>query len=224
MDRSSMNAMQPFDALLAGYVAGHMDGPVAALIEAHLELSPVSRRYVKGLEALAGSELDEIAPVPLSNRDAKLAAIFEVEPERRPHSLSSAVRIEQSDDGIMPRRLRNFIGHDLNTVPWKRRMPGLREYRVADQEGARASLYWISAGRPMPHHTHAGSEITLVLDGGFSDGLGHYVRGDVAFADEDVDHRPVADSDGDCICFAVLDAPLRMTGPILRFLSPFMKG
>ena len=37
-----------------------------------------------------------------------------------------------------------------------------------------------------------GTELTLVLAGGFSDETGHFLRGDLAEADASVDHRPVA--------------------------------
>jgi putative transcriptional regulator len=75
----------------------------------------------------------------------------------------------------------------------------------------------------MPSHTHEGSEITLVLRGGFSDATGHYRRGDIAIADSEVDHRPRADEDEDCICFAVTDAPLRLTGPVARFVQRLLR-
>jgi putative transcriptional regulator len=48
---------------------------------------------------------------------------------------------------------------------------------------------------------------------------GHYRRGDIAIADQEVDHRPVADREEDCICFAVTDAPIRLTGPVGRLLQ-----
>ncbi len=66
-------------------------------------------------------------------------------------------------------------------------------------------------GARLPSHTHEGSEYTLVLKGGFTDVLGHFRRGDVAIADQNVDHSPLADPDEDCFCFVVLDAPIRLT-------------
>ena len=57
-----------------------------------------------------------------------------------------------------------------------------------------------------------------MLKGGFSDKTGHFARGDVAVADAELDHIPVADLDADCICFAVTDAPLRLTGPFGRLM------
>ena len=48
---------------------------------------------------------------------------------------------------------------------------------------------------------------------------GRYARGDLAIADSALDHQPVADSGEDCICFAVTDAPLRLTGPVGRIVE-----
>jgi putative transcriptional regulator len=84
-------------------------------------------------------------------------------------------------------------------------------------------LYRIRAGKKMPQHTHEGSEYTLVIRGAFSDVTGRYGRGDVAISDEDLDHTPIAEAGEECLCFAVMDAPLRLTGPIGRFLNRFVR-
>ena len=80
-------------------------------------------------------------------------------------------------------------------------------------------MLWVGAGRRIPSHTHDGSEITLVLKGAFADVTGRYGRGDIAIAEADLDHRPMTDENEDCICFAVTDAPLRLTGPVGRILD-----
>lgn len=219
---------EQFDALLAGYVAGTLAEPARLLVRSHLDLSPVNRGFVRDLEAAGGAMLEEIAPVRIDNRDAMLAAIFEAPIFQAP------IFQDPADEPIsvphralktrLPAPLFDFIGKDVADLPWKTKLPGLKEYRVAEMDGCSASLLWIRAGMAMPAHTHHGSELTLVLEGGFTDLHGHYVRGDVAYADDDVDHRPVADDDEDCICFAVTEGSLRLTGPIGRLFAPFMRG
>ena len=76
----------------------------------------------------------------------------------------------------------------------------------------------------MPVHTHASSELTLVLAGGFTDQFGHFLRGDLAEADASVEHRPVADPGEDCLCLAVTDGPMRLTGPLGRLINPFLRS
>lgn len=204
---------RPIDALLAGYATGMLSAPLSTLVASHLSISSSNRSYVAALESLCGVVLSETKGKPLSRREACLEAIF---------ASDEAVAAEKAspvDDPVLPAPLAAFLGHGLDQVSWRTVMPGLKEYRFGDD----ASLLWISAGRRMPNHTHEGTETTLVLKGSFSDSTGRYARGDIAIGDEELDHRPVAGSEEDCICFVVNDAPLRLTGPVGRFIELFRR-
>ncbi len=195
------------DLLFADYASGKASPALAALVDAHLTLKPENRRFVAALEEVAGLAVEEGDPVPVSGRDARLAAIFDM--------VDAAPAGEgDPEDTLMPRSLRRFVGADIARVPWRTLLPGLKEYRIQDDDDGEVSLIWVRPGQAMPTHTHEGREVTLVLKGGFSDVTGHYRRGDIVIADEAVDHRPIADKDEDCICFAVTEAPVRLTGPI----------
>jgi putative transcriptional regulator len=211
---------QLFDALLAAYVAGTLAEPARLLVRSHLDLSPDNRGFVRDLETAGGRMLDDIAPMALSDRDGMLASILSLPPA--PAAAPGDLLI--AEPTRLPAPLHDFIGRDVEALPWKTRLPGFREYRVAEEDGCVASLLWIRAGQAMPTHTHHGTELTLVLEGGFSDLDGHFVRGDVAYADDDVDHRPIADEGEDCLCFAVTEGSLRLTGPVGRFFAPFIRG
>lgn len=200
---------------MARYVAGRLPEPVRVLVEAHLALSPKSRPLVDLLEAAAGDELEAVKPINLSGRDEALAAIF-----GRPEFKSNVQ--PQATDSIMPSVLHRFIGSGISDIAWKTKMPGYREYLIGEFDGCEANLLWIKPGRKMPSHTHEGSEITLVLDGAFSDVNGRYGRGDIAIADDSIDHRPIAENDRPCICFAVTDAPLKLTGSYTQLFSDFL--
>lgn len=203
------------NALLADYAAGHLEPALHALVAAHLELRPENRAYVSALEAAQAEILDAGSPQPLRNRAALLDRIFSVE-DRPAQSIVSS--------SVLPKSLFSFVGKDIAELPWRSVLPGLKEYRISDKNAqSEASLLWIRSGRRMPAHTHEGSEVTLVLKGGFTDSVGHYARGEIAIADGEVDHRPVADDDCDCICFAVTDAPVRLTGPLGRMLRLFTR-
>ena len=91
------------------------------------------------------------------------------------------------------------------------------------RDGVKATLMRIAPGCAMPRHTHDGREMLIVLEGGYSDEIGTYDVGDVAVANPEVVHRPVADPVEGCLCFAVTDARVKLTGPIGRVLNLFIR-
>jgi putative transcriptional regulator len=201
------------DSLLARYVAGTLPTPARVLVEAHLELKPKNRIKVANLESMAGLELMEIDPVPLSNRDAMLAAVLA---SQAPKQAEARQALQPT---VFPKSLYNFVGFDAADVPWRTRMPGYKEYDLGDVDGCHVNLFWIKPGRTVPAHTHEGSELSLVLDGDFTDARGYYARGDISVADDSVDHRPCAGMDRPCIGLAVMDAPLKLTGSFRQMIG-----
>jgi len=204
------NKIENMDALLARFVAGTLPRPVEVLVAAHLELTPASRALVRALESAAGEQLEGETPVPLTDRDAMLGSIFASDEEIVLPTSGKA----EAPDAVMPRVLRDFVGHSIDTIPWKTRLPGFKEFELDDVDGCHVSMMWIKPGRKIPAHTHEGMELTLILDGAFSDAGGRYGRGDISIADENTNHRPVAGKGGACIAFAVTDGALRLTGPL----------
>lgn len=205
------------DALMAEFVSGTLPAPLQVMLASHLEMNPSNREWLSNLEAMVGLELMDIEPAPLSDPNAMMEAIFSSDAEPKIEHAGFAA------DGT-PGPLKSFIGSTISDIPWKKnRFAGFEEVQLGEFDGCKATLFKLQAGQGVPHHTHHGTEMTLVLKGGFSDGTGHYVEGEIVVADGTVDHRPVADDDGECICFAVTDAPLRLTGPLGRFVAPFIR-
>lgn len=200
------------DALLARYVAGTLPVPARLLVASHLEIRPENRAFVQGLESVAGLSLEQSQALPMADREARLAAIFDA---AAPETAASP----QRKPGIFPGVLRDFVGFDVEDAPWRTKMPGFKECELGEIDGCNLSLFWIKPGRKIPAHTHEGFELSLVLDGAFTDVHGRYGRGDISIADDTVDHRPIAEKDRPCIGIAVTDAPLRLTGPLHQRLS-----
>ena len=198
------------DALMAHYVAGSLPEPARALVQSHLEIKPDNRSLVQDLEILAGEALEETPATPLIGRDERLAAIFA--------SIAPVAAIADQKPSVFPRAIRDLVGFDVDTVPWKTKLPGFKEYSV-DIDGCEVSLMWIRPGRALPAHTHKGIELTLILDGAFIDERGRFGPGDISVADETVDHRPVAEKDRPCIAFSVLDAPIKLTGSFRQLIG-----
>ncbi|MEM7026181.1 MAG: ChrR family anti-sigma-E factor [Pseudomonadota bacterium] len=209
----------PSEEMLLDYASGAQREPVALLVATHLAMCPLCRERIGELEAVGGALLEELPPEPVDDDSLAmlLARIERPEPKVEPPPPVDGGAI------VLPQPLRGYVGGSMKHLEWRRMGPIAEARLLTNSEGFTTRLLKIKAGTAMPSHTHAGNEMTLVLQGGFSDVTGHYVRGDVAEADSDVDHRPIADEGEDCLCLAVTDAPLRLTSRIGRMLNPFVR-
>ncbi|MEO0729914.1 MAG: cupin domain-containing protein, partial [Pseudomonadota bacterium] len=134
----------------------------------------------------------------------------------KPESEAASIDAHSADPLV------RLTGHTLDTVPWRRLGWGVWHYPIA-LKGERSGdlrLIKVQGGQAMPEHGHGGSELTLVLDGAYHDELGTFAAGDIADLDDDIEHRPVADSDMGCICLIASDRKARFTGVIGRLIQP----
>lgn len=203
--------------LYAAYVGGSLSYPAQVLVNAHLELNPQRRALVDAMQAEAGSLLEEMPSMALSgSAAARIEAIVSA-----PVSAPGA-RQPQPADPVFPPALRAFAGFSASATPWKTKLPGFKEHAFGEIEGCDTSLLWVRPGRAMPHHTHEGSELTLLLSGSYTDVTGRYARGDLAVADGSIDHRPIAGTEEPCICFTVVQGKLQLSGSLLRRLGDIL--
>jgi len=208
--------LERLDLLIAQYVSGALPAPAHVLIGSHLEMRSSAVRFARTLEYLAGRALNDNEPSAMSSRDARLRRIF-----------ASAAPADDSPpltpkEGQLPRSLRGYTGSDLLDIPWKTKLPGLRQHVIEKSKDVETSLLWARPGRALPHHGHHGLELTLVLGGEFHDHRGNFGEGDVSVADETLDHRPVAGNGTPCICFSVLFAPIALSGSTIRLLGDIL--
>lgn len=198
----------PDESLLIEYAAGSLSEAKSLLVATHLALCPACRKAVEDGEIVGGALLQSSA-----------YTVNAGDP-REPVTGSGARDVQQaaSDRGPLPAPLRDYIGTPFADIKWTPVWRGLAEYPLPGF-GQGVRLLSIPGGGRMPRHTHEADELTLVLQGAFGDVTGHYARGDVATADPSIDHRPRADAGEQCICLAVEDGALRLTGWTGRFFQ-----
>jgi len=208
----------PSDDVLMAYAAGSLPTPFALVVATHMALCPACRAEVRRHEALGGVLLDDLAPADIAapTRAHVMARLDESADEPPQPARGTA------GDELLPRPLRDLAGGSLSGRFW-RFAGGFSFLPLPSPKGFKIRLLSIRPGFGPPRHTHDGQEMALVLAGGFKDGDRQFLRGDVAEADDSVNHRQIADPGEPCLCLAVTQGRLHLTGPLGRLIDPVLK-
>ena len=204
------------DSLLMAYSAGQLPEAFNLVVATHLSMCDECRVALGAFDAVGGALVEGGDESAVS--DAALDATLAMIAAQKPIADARAKAL-----GIFPAPLADYVGGDLDAVKWRSLGMGVRQAILPTAKGATVRLLHIPAGQAMPDHGHRGMELTLVLQGAFSDGVGRYNRGDVDAETEATQHTPVAEEGLPCICLSATDAPLRFTGFIPRILQPLFR-
>jgi putative transcriptional regulator len=217
-----MAKFHPEPEMLMEYAAGSASEPISLVIATHVAVCPECRSRVAEYEELGGALLEDIGDGDVDQRvfDKVFSQLDAATPEI---CEPAAQPTEEEADLRIPNPLRSYLGRPLEDLAWKKKGPVEEFEFLTDCPGVTTRLLKIKSGKAMPRHTHEGMELTLVLAGGFTDQGLHFGRGDIEVADTQTDHAPVADEGEDCYCLAVNDKRLRLTGPLSRFVNPFIR-
>lgn len=199
--------------LLMAYAAGALPEAFSLVVATHISLCDECRARLGAHEAVGGAILETgEATMAEDSLDRVMARLGAQGPVAAP-----------APRGAFPEPLQSYIGGDLAQVKWRRLGMGVRQAILPTGRGASVRLLHIPAGQAVPDHGHRGMELTLVLQGAFSDTTDRFGPGDLEIATENLQHTPVADAGMDCICLAATDAPLRFTKLIPRLAQPFFR-
>lgn len=208
----------PTDETLTAYAAGSLDEGRSVVVAAHTEMCARCRGWVATVENIGGVLLSDLLPAAMEN-GALARALARID---RGDNIKQArpARPLQSDLAMLPKVARSYpIGR------WRWMGPGVhwRPIEVPADNGARVFLLKSAPGTKMPHHTHTGTELTLVLSGAFAHQGGRYGPGDLDEADDTVEHQPIVEAGEDCICLVAMDGKLQLLGMVGRLLQPFVR-
>lgn len=207
------------DRLLMAYSAGTLPEAFNLVVATHISLCAECRARLGSFDAIGGALLEkvdasaEMSPETLSQTLARLKV--QGESPREPAA--------QVTDKVLPQPLRAYLDGGIEAVKWRAVGGGVRQVVLPTSDHASARLLRIPAGTAVPDHGHRGLELTLVLQGAFSDEADRFGRGDIEIADEELHHTPVAEPGEDCICLAATDAPLKFKGLLPRLAQPFLR-
>jgi putative transcriptional regulator len=208
-----MPTHHPEDSLLLEYANGALPQSIALVVATHVGGCAQCQASSGGFEAVGGACLDDIAPVEMSaDALASLFALLDGDPVFE----TPVARVA----GV-PSPLNEFMTVGFDAVPWKGRDGRIQTFDL-DVSDRRTFLLRIPAGGKSPVHTHRGQEYTLVVDGAFIDDSGEYHEGDFVVTDDSVKHAPQVLGERACICLAVLESPVKLSGPLGWLINPFL--
>ncbi|KIC08816.1 transcriptional regulator [Leisingera sp. ANG-M1] len=201
------------DAMIAAYAAGSLPHAFAMVVASHLSYCRDCQAALGAHQSAGGALLEAAHSEELSpGMKASVMAILDKPPTPEPVYDAKGIYpgpVMQALKGGAPR--------------WRTLGMGVKQNILYEGDGGSARLLYIPAGQAVPDHTHNGLELTLVLQGSFSDETGRFGVGDVEIGDEDLEHTPVADAGDPCICLAATDAPLRFSALMPRLLQPLFR-
>lgn len=210
----------PNDDLLLDYASGGLACGWALVVACHLTVCPACRARAAAFDTLGAAAMAALPEAEVGD-GAFDGCLARIDAPAAPESPPAAR--PRADADMFPACLRALVGGDLGAVSWRPIGRGMRQAILPVEGPALPRLLHLAEGVAVPAHGHGGRELTLVLAGGFHDGPTGYGRGDLQESDETVEHAPVVDPGGPCICLTATDAPLRFHGLLPRLFQRIVR-
>ena len=203
------------DASLIALSSGTLNARLALAATAHIELCPQCREGLRLAEQIGGALLVD-QPLAPTAQDGLTRCWDLIATHDRPAARQSAPPPAQAL--VLPPVLAEFLPHDLDALPWQRLTAKVEHFPL---HGFGAEPGWIrlfrfQPGAVVPTHRHGDAEMSLVLQGSYTDELGQFRVGDIADLDADASHRPVVDGAEPCIALIAANAPVAFEGKLNR--------
>lgn len=205
-----------FGEIYSAYAAGCLDPAFQLLVETQAALRPEVRQAVAQAETISGIFLESETPADMSDTALdelllRIDALETAETETPAHAARQAGGV--LDEVLqLPQPLRDRVLEASLESKWKKLAPGVSRLSLPTESATDVELYRIEPGRTVPLHSHRGAEFTLVVSGGFGDGIAHFDAGALSVRGPNDTHQPTADPDGPCFALTVRDAGLEFKG------------
>lgn len=217
---------EELEVLLMDYAVGALNEVHSMFVSSYISLCPDARNFVSECEQLGGTIMEKhCPPVKMSRQslDAVLQRLSEPPPEKHQRD-KEALDILGLVEDMLPAAITNSLYACMQT-PWRWRtvFPGVKVLNIPVHNcRSKAALIKVLPGAKMPAHEHRTRELTLVLDGSFTDRYGRHGKGDILICDAGTVHSPVASHQEGCLMLHTIDSPVRHRG-FYAFLNIIIK-
>ncbi|MFK7733748.1 MAG: ChrR family anti-sigma-E factor [Pseudomonadales bacterium] len=205
----------PSEHLLTEFASGTLETGAALCVRTHLEQCHDCNRVAEDLNVL-GAVMMRGSDEAACSDDLFDRVLGQLNSQPAPEPVVSDTQDRSALSSLIP--------GGIKSVPWKKIASGISSYELPVNDGEyNVKLLRVEKGRSVFQHTHSDTELTVLLQGGYSDELGSYTAGDFVECDGSHVHKPVAHRDQDCILLTAVSGKLRFTGAIGRLLNPIVK-
>jgi putative transcriptional regulator len=210
----------PSDVLLAAFAAGTLDLGQHVAVATHLAGCAGCGAFVRAIEEVGGDLLDRLPPGDMvSDALSRVEARFGISAP----AAEGRVPAERGEVGEMPRLPRFVQKYRFESWKWVAPKVHVRPIKLPEASDTRVFLLRSGPGTKMLPHSHTGVEMTCVLSGAFRHDGGYFGPGDFDLGDELIEHEPVVEAAGDCICLVAMQGRLKLNGFVGRLIQPFVR-
>ena len=204
-----------FSEIYSAYAAGCLDPGFALMVETQAALRPEVQRALIRAEMISGILLEKEAISGVSDQSLervldRIDASETEDTQLRRAAQNATDSLQELLD--LPAPLREVVLESALDHDWQSLTPGVRRLKLSLESQAEVELYRIEPRRTVPRHSHTGSELTLVVAGGFTDETGHFGLGDISIKGPENTHQPTADEHEVCYALSIREGGLRFTG------------
>jgi len=207
---------------LQSFSDGKCEPAMALMISAHVDMCPQCQSDCIDIQSGLASELFvQSSLVDTLDRQylAMMSSITDLPVANLtlPEAKNTSIELDGKFFEL-PRALKRYV---KNTGNWSRLVGKLWQAPVDLGDIGKANFMYMEKGGLVPEHTHKGTEMTLVIDGQYGDGIAEYNCGDFTIMNSQHNHLPRSEADDGCLVFTIVDQPLHFTAGIARLLNPF---
>jgi len=189
----------PSEETLLVHAAGGFGDGMAFVLASHLDCCESCRTIIAAAEAVGGVLLEEIAPETVS-AETRCRVVATIEREGPFEQLRHASPFLATRGPLA-----DLLEEREPSRGWTRLSPGVDHLLVSPE----LRLIRAEAGCCVPIHGHAGSELSLVLEGSYFGEHGLFGPGDLAEFGDDATRSPLADQARGCLLLVASDGPYR---------------
>lgn len=209
----------PTDKQLQQFAEGNISSALALVVSAHCDVCSQCQGKVDDINIELSSVIENVRAHDFKDPafEKMLASIMHLPVIDTKPVVAPRIELDGRFFDV-PRPLQRFV---KNTGNWSHLLGKVWQAPVDLGDAGTANFIYMEKGGRVPEHTHKGTELTLVVDGEFSDGLADYDSGDFIIMDNEHIHSPHSNAVEGCLVFSIVDKPLHFTSGIARLLNPF---